>query len=366
MAALTVESLTKCFGPVVALDNITLRIESGEFVTLLGPSGCGKTTFLRLVAGLEQPDQGKIYLDGKCINNIPLNHREMGMVVQNYALFPHMNVFDNVAYGLRVRRVPAEEMRKRVAEALELVRLAGFDERFPHQLSGGQQQRCAIARALVVQPRVLLLDEALGALDKNLREEMQVELKQLQKRLQVTTLHVTHDQEEALGMSDRIVVLNQGRVEQFGSPMDLYEVPQTEFVAGFIGDANIFRARVKGMKDDGKITVLSEEGIQIIIASEGGELPVDTTIVVVLRPEQIRIKKNRSPEDVNAFEGSVETIIYHGNAAKIVVNLGNDRRVLVYEPGGSDLAGRIQPQSGQRVCVTWPPSAARIVRSQVK
>lgn len=366
MAALNVESLTKSFGSVVALDNITLRIESGEFVTLLGPSGCGKTTFLRLVAGLEQPDQGKIYLDGKCINNIPLNHREMGMVVQNYALFPHMNVFNNVAYGLRVRKVPSEEIRRRVTEALELVRLAGFDQRFPNQLSGGQQQRCAIARALVVQPRVLLLDEALGALDKNLREEMQVELKELQKRLQVTALHVTHDQEEALGMSDRIVVLNQGRVEQFGSPTELYEDPRTEFVAGFIGDANIFHAHVNAMKDKHRFTVLSEEGIQMIITSTDGELPVDTDIVIVLRPERMAIKESRSDDAVNAFEGSVETIIYHGNAAKIVVHLDNDRRVLVYEAGGSDLSGGNQLQSGQRVWVTWPPSAARIVRSQAK
>jgi len=239
LASLAVESLTKNFGSVVALDNVSLEIKTGEFVTLLGPSGCGKTTFLRLVAGLERPTNGRIYLEGECINDIPPYRCEMGLVVQNYALFPHMTVFDNVAYGLKVRRLNAEEIRRRVSEALNMVRLAGFERRFPRQLSGGQQQRCALARAIVIRPRVLLLDEALGALDKKLREEMQVELKQLQRQLHLTTLHVTHDQEEALGMSDRIVVLNHGSVEQFGTPLELYDHPKTEFVASFIGSPSM-------------------------------------------------------------------------------------------------------------------------------
>ncbi|MFH1740640.1 MAG: ABC transporter ATP-binding protein [bacterium] len=360
MASLAVKSLTKRFGTVMALDNVTLTIAPGEFVTLLGPSGCGKTTFLRVVAGLEKPESGEILLEDKCINDVPLNHREMGMVVQNYALFPHMRVFGNVAYGLRVRRIPANDLRQRVIEALKLVRLTGFEDRYPNQLSGGQQQRCAIARALVIQPRILLLDEALGALDKNLREEMQVELKQIQQRLGVTTLHVTHDQEEALGMSDRIVVLNQGRVEQFGTPLDLYEKPQTEFVANFIGDANIFKGHVIDRKPDGRLTVNSEEGFDIDISVDDDFLP-KSRIIFVIRPERMVIERNRPKDPINAFQGTIEAVVYHGNATKVVIRLENDRRLLVHEPCASDHGGEYQRQSGESVWVTWPFNAARVV-----
>ncbi len=362
MAFLAVESLTKTFGSVVALADVTLGIEPGEFVTLLGPSGCGKTTFLRVVAGLERPDEGHIYLEEQIINDVPLNHREMGMVVQNYALFPHMRVFDNVAYGLRVRRVAAAEVRQRVSKALELVRLSGFEERYPRQLSGGQQQRCAIARALVIRPRVLLLDEALGALDKNLRQEMQVELKQLQKRLNVTTLHVTHDQEEALGMSDRIVVLNQGRVEQFGAPMDLYENPETEFVANFIGDANVFKARILGPRPDGALTAQSEEGLDLTLGAPGEALSPESTVVLVVRPERMALTQDRPPEAANAFEGRVEAVVYHGNAAKVVLRLANDRRLLVHEPSLSG-RGRGPRQSGESAWVSWAPEAVKVVKT---
>lgn len=362
MVSLAVESLTKRFVSVVALDNVSLTIEPGEFVTLLGPSGCGKTTFLRLIAGLEKPEHGNIYLEGKCINDVPSNHREMAMVVQNYALFPHMRVFDNVAYGLRVRHVATEEVRKRVSEALELVRLSGFEQRYPSQLSGGQQQRCAVARALVIQPRVLLLDEALGALDRNLREEMQIELKQLQQRLGVTTLHVTHDQEEALGMSDRIVVLNQGRVEQFGTPLELYEYPQTEFVANFIGDANVFTAQVLGSRTDEGLVIRTQEGMEMTILATEANLSPGDGIVIVVRPERMTIENTRPEKKTNAFEGTVESVVYHGNAAKMMVYLANNRRLLVHEPSLSDRPGTVQRYSGQSVWASWSFSAARVVR----
>jgi len=362
VALLEVESLTKQFGPVLALDDVSLAIESGEFVTLLGPSGCGKTTFLRIVAGLEKATRGKIYLDGRCINDLPPNYHEMGLVVQNYALFPHMTVFENVAYGLRIRRLGEAEIRKRVEKALEMVRLPGFEQRYPHQLSGGQQQRCALARAIVIRPRVLLLDEALGALDKNLREEMQVELKQLQQELGVTTIHVTHDQEEALGMSDRIVLLNRGRVEQFGAPAELYENPQTEFVANFIGDANIFDARVLGAGPRGTVTARSEEGLTLTVALEDDRIRGRGRILVVVRPERVFIEENRPSHETNVFPGTIEAVVYHGNSAKIILHAACRRRLLVHEPS---LGGRSRKerQRGQSVWVTWPPEAAQVIRA---
>ena len=273
-----------------------------------------------------------------------------------------MRVFDNVAYGLRVRRVATEEVRKRVREALELVRLSGFEQRYPLQLSGGQQQRCAIARALVIQPRVLLLDEALGALDKNLREEMQVELKHIQQRLGVTTIHVTHDQEEALGMSDRVVVLNQGRVEQFDTPLELYEYPQTEFVANFIGDTNVFKAQVVGPMTGGRVVIRSQEGLEMTILAPEEDFSPGSSIVIAVRPERITIENTRPEKKSNSFEGTVESVVYHGNAAKVVVRLANERRLLVHEPSLSDRQGMELRQRGQSVWMSWSFNAAWVVR----
>jgi spermidine/putrescine ABC transporter ATP-binding subunit len=361
LASLAVESLTKNFGSVVALDNVSLEIKTGEFVTLLGPSGCGKTTFLRLVAGLERPTNGRIYLEGECINDIPPYRCEMGLVVQNYALFPHMTVFDNVAYGLKVRRLNAEEIRRRVSEALNMVRLAGFERRFPRQLSGGQQQRCALARAIVIRPRVLLLDEALGALDKKLREEMQVELKQLQRQLHLTTLHVTHDQEEALGMSDRIVVLNHGSVEQFGTPLELYDHPKTEFVASFIGDANIFRAKVESVTAHGTLHARSDDGLDLVLSVSGDTISPQDQVIVV-RPERISLLDTKPMVRENLFEGRIEAVVYHGNAAKVVVQMTNERRLLVFEASLTEVGRQSSRQSGDHVWITWSSADARVVR----
>jgi len=362
LASLAVESLTKNFGSVVALDNVSLEIKTGEFVTLLGPSGCGKTTFLRLVAGLERPTNGRIYLEGECINDIPPYRCEMGLVVQNYALFPHMTVFDNVAYGLKVRRLNAEEIRRRVSEALNMVRLAGFERRFPRQLSGGQQQRCALARAIVIRPRVLLLDEALGALDKKLREEMQVELKQLQRQLHLTTLHVTHDQEEALGMSDRIVVLNHGSVEQFGTPLELYDHPKTEFVASFIGDANIFQAKVETVTAGRTLHARSDDGLDLVLSVAGDIFSPQDQVVIVVRPERISLLGTKPVTKENLFEGRIQAVVYHGNAAKVVVQMTNERRLLVFEASLTEVGRQSSRQSGDHVWITWSSADARVVR----
>jgi len=257
-AAIRLQSVTKIFdGHVVAVDDVTLDIEAGEFFALLGPSGCGKTTTLRMIAGFELPDTGRIHVGDKDITDLPVHRREMGMVFQSYALFPHRTVAENVAFGLRMREVPRAEIDKRVAAALSLVALTGLENRRPSQLSGGQQQRVALARALVVEPPVLLCDEPLGALDRKLRQQMQFELKELQKRLGVTLVFVTHDQEEALAMSDRIAVMNKGRIEQIGAPTEIYEKPRTRFVADFIGEINI-------LEEHGRPRALRPEKIKLV------------------------------------------------------------------------------------------------------
>ena len=254
--------MTKTFdGKVVAVDAVTLDIKAGEFFSLLGPSGCGKTTSLRMIAGFESPDSGRIHVGGQDITDVPVHQRDMGMVFQSYALFPHRTVAENVAFGLRMRAVPKPEIARRVAAALAQVALTGLEERRPGQLSGGQQQRVALARALVIEPRVLLCDEPLGALDRKLRQQMQFELKELQRRLGVTLVFVTHDQEEALAMSDRIAVMNKGRVEQVGAPTEIYERPRTRFVADFIGEINL-------LEDGARPRALRPEKIRLVQASE--------------------------------------------------------------------------------------------------
>ncbi len=243
--AVTLDRVTKRFGELTAIDQISLAVRRGELMTLLGPSGCGKTTLLNLVAGFLLPESGEIAIDGRQVTNIPTYRREIGIMFQNYALFPHMNVAENVGYGLRMRRLPKPEIARRVADALALVKLEGVNDRKPRQLSGGQQQRVALARALIIRPKVLLLDEPFSALDRNLRAAMQVELKDIQRKLGVTTIFVTHDQGEALSLSDRIAVIAEGRIRQLGAPGEIYRRPADRFVASFIGDVNVLSARLE-------------------------------------------------------------------------------------------------------------------------
>lgn len=313
-AAIKLDHVTKTFdGRVMAVDAVTLDIAAGEFFSLLGPSGCGKTTSLRMIAGFEHPDSGRVHVGGNDITDLPVHRRDMGMVFQSYALFPHRTVAENVAFGLRMREVPKPEIERRVAAALAQVALTGLEARKPGQLSGGQQQRVALARALVVEPPVLLCDEPLGALDRKLRQQMQFELKELQKRLGVTLVFVTHDQEEALAMSDRIAVMNKGKVEQVGTPTEIYERPRTRFVADFIGEINIL------------------EG--------GGRLSA-------LRPEKIRLV---APAGAR-MAGTVETANYLGGSTLLRVKSAAGPSMLVRETHAGERASRVP---GDAVGLAW-------------
>jgi ABC-type Fe3+/spermidine/putrescine transport system ATPase subunit len=313
-AAIRLEQVTKTFdGKVVAVDAVTLDIAPGEFFSLLGPSGCGKTTSLRMIAGFEQPDSGRVHVGGQDITDVPVHRRDMGMVFQSYALFPHRTVAENVAFGLRMREVPKPEIARRVAAALAQVALTGLEERKPGQLSGGQQQRVALARALVIEPRVLLCDEPLGALDRKLRQQMQFELKELQQRLGVTLVFVTHDQEEALAMSDRIAVMNKGRVEQIGAPTEIYERPRTRFVADFIGEINLL--------DDG---------------------PKPRA----LRPEKIRL----GPPAEARLAGTIETANFLGGATLYRVRAADNRTFLARETHAGERSPR---KAGDAVGLSW-------------
>jgi spermidine/putrescine ABC transporter ATP-binding subunit len=301
------DSVEKRFGQAVALHRLDLDIERGTFFSLLGPSGCGKTTTLRLIAGFEQPTRGDIYIRGKRVTGVPAHKRNFGMVFQSFALFPHLTVAENVAFGLKMRRVDSASIARRVTGALELVALGGFEQRYPRQLSGGQQQRVALARAIVFEPDVLLLDEPLSALDKLLREQMQVELRQLQRRLGTTTVFVTHDQEEALTMSDRVAVMQDGRIQQAGAPRDIYDHPGTEFVATFLGASNILRGQVRGR--DGDKLVVGLGGTCLTVeppAGNGRPHAVGDVITLALRPEKVRLDAQ------GALAATLKEVVYRG------------------------------------------------------
>src|SRR5215470_7484869 len=306
-AAVHLRGASKRFGKVVALQDATLSIHRGELMTLLGPSGCGKTTLLNLVAGFLVVDDGEIEIDGKRVNAIPTYKREIGMMFQNYALFPHMSIADNVGYGLRMRGIAKPDLKRRVAEALSLVRLNGVDDRRPHQLSGGQQQRVALARALVVSPKVLLLDEPFSALDRNLRVSMQIEIKEIQRQLGVTTIFVTHDQSEALSLSDRIAVMFEGRIRQVGSPDEIYRRPADRFVASFVGDVNVLRARLDRVAGH---AIVMLGAARVSVPSEPlARVQSGDRVELFVRPEQLRFANAGEPI---AIEGTVAAHSYQG------------------------------------------------------
>src|SRR5258707_1938510 len=348
-AAIKLEDVTKIFdGKVVAVDGVTLYIAAGEFFALLGPSGCGKTTSLRMIAGFEMPDSGRVHVGGQDITDLPVHRRDMGMVFQNYALFPHRTVAENVAFGLRMRGIDKATIAIKVKAALAMVELTGMEDRRPGQLSGGQQQRVALARAIVIGPRVLLCDEPLGALDKKLRQAMQFELKQLQRKLGLTMVFVTHDQEEALAMSDRIAVMNAGKVEQIGAPSDIYDRPSTRFVADFIGDTNLFRGEV--IRDGGGNSVLQvDKGLSIELAA-----PPEATgaVSIALPPEKISLATS-PPRTRHCLDGVVESANFQGGSVLYRIETAGGRRVLAQQPnnGSHELF-----QAGAAVALRWKPS----------
>ena len=340
--AVTLDRVTKRFGELTAIDQISLAVRRGELMTLLGPSGCGKTTLLNLVAGFLLPESGEIAIDGRQVTNIPTYRREIGIMFQNYALFPHMNVAENVGYGLRMRRLPKPEIARRVADALALVKLEGVNDRKPRQLSGGQQQRVALARALIIRPKVLLLDEPFSALDRNLRAAMQVELKDIQRKIGVTTIFVTHDQSEALSLSDRIAVIAEGRIRQLGAPGEIYRRPADRFVASFIGDVNVLSARLK--RNDGPTATVAVGGARVLVpAGPLKAVEPGGTVDLFLRPEDLRV----------AREG--EAIAAHGNVA-----------AQIYQGGHIDLYVEVPEAASGRMLLRLPAQEASAFSSAGK
>lgn len=332
------------------LHQIDLEVRNGEFLTLLGPSGCGKTTLLRLISGFEDPTTGKIFINGKDVSGLPPHLRHVHTVFQSYALFPHMNVVDNVAFGLRCQKTPKNEIHDRVTEALKIVKLEKYAYRKPQQLSGGQQQRVAIARAVVNRPLVLLLDEPLSSLDYGLRKAMQIELKQLQRRLGITFIFVTHDQEEALSLSDRVVVMQEGCIEQVGTPRQVYEEPQNLAVAKFIGEANLFNSTVIAV-DDKQVTVDMNGKHRLIKTSR--PFSIGEAVYVVVRPEDLRVWAQSEVEDSTAmFPGVVEEVIYKGTTVDLMVRLANNQLVAATEFFDED-DDRLEYAIGERVWISW-------------
>ncbi|MFI9597293.1 ABC transporter ATP-binding protein [Nonomuraea sp. NPDC052265] len=352
LSAIQLEDVVKEYlshGEVVqAVKGVSLDIAEGEFFSLLGPSGCGKTTTMRMIAGFEEPTKGLVRLHGKDVTNVPPNKRDVNMVFQSYALFPHMSVWDNVAFGLKQRKTPQEEIRRRVGEMLEIVDLAGREKRRPREMSGGQQQRVALARALVNRPRALLLDEPLGALDLKLRQAMQIELKRIQREVGITFVYVTHDQNEALTMSDRIAVMNDGLVEQLASPREIYERPGTAFVAGFIGTSNLITGTVTG-------GVLEIGGGRVLVPGREGD------VTVTVRPEKITICADEPGRGLSAVPGTVTEMVYLGTSNSYAVQLADGAEMTVFEQNAHDATATAE--RGDSVWLSWEAQHSYVIGS---
>lgn len=351
-SAIRLTGITKSFGDAVAVKPLDLEIGTNEFFSILGPSGCGKTTLMRMIAGFETPTAGEIELDGKPVQDVSTRKRDLNMLFQSYALFPHLTVFDNVAFELRSRRVPKARLTEQVTEALELVRLGHLARRKPAQLSGGQRQRVALARAIVGRPAVVLLDEPLGALDQQLRKEMQIELKRMQREVGITFIYVTHDQEEALTMSDRIAVMSDGHVLQIGSPREIYEEPNSKFVAGFIGSCNVFDA----VATEGGAVI---PGIGAVPVTLIGTVPNGSPLAVAVRPERIRIHPRVNGSTSPGLVGAITDTVYTGDEWRFGVALGGDAHVVASVPA-VDLEPELAALTvGDRVTVEWRADHAR-------
>jgi ABC-type Fe3+/spermidine/putrescine transport system ATPase subunit len=334
VVSVRVEDVWMVFGKVTALRGVSLEVKEGEMVTLLGPSGCGKTTLLRVISGLYKPTKGRVFFDSEDVTEKNPWERNVGLVFQDYALWPHMTVFDNIAYGLKLRKVPASEIRERVRRVAELLRIEDLLDRYPHQLSGGQQQRVALARAIVINPSVLLLDEPLSNLDAKIRINVRTEIRKLQKELKITAIYVTHDQEEALVISDRIAVMNQGVIEQVGTPLEVYYNPRTLFVADFVGQVNIVKGRVSSVDEAEGVAVVDSEIGEVRVAAQQG-LREGEEVHLVFRPEMVEVSKSplESSASSTVFEGVVDTVQFLGNLLRADVVVGGKRlRVEVHSP----------------------------------
>jgi spermidine/putrescine ABC transporter ATP-binding subunit len=361
LAAVRLSGITKAYESMRAVDDLSLDIASGEFVTLLGPSGCGKTTTLRTIAGLVEPDAGRVEIDGRDVTRTPVDQRNIGMVFQSHALFPHMTVADNVSFGLRMRGVARSEQRSRVASALGLVHLADYGARYPHQLSGGQQQRVALARALVISPSVLLLDEPFGALDRKLREAMQIELRHLTRQLGMTAVFVTHDQHEALVLSDRIAVMNGGRIEQLGSPAEVFDRPRTRFVADFMGVANLLECTVIASDANGTQVASGDLLLQV---PAGEDLRVGESCTVAIRAERLILSPAPDPTAPMSRAGTIEETIYAGTSTSYRIRLDHPGSATLSVIETNPLAISTGPRyrRGDRAWVSWASEAAHLMK----
>jgi len=353
---ISVSKLSRHFGQVRAVDEVSLQVKRGEFFSLLGPSGCGKTTLMRIIAGFEEETAGEVFIDGQSMGRTPPHQRPANMVFQNYAIFPHLTVHQNIAFGLRKQRLPREKLNRMVEEALEMIKLPGYGPRHAHQLSGGQRQRIALARALIKKPKVLLLDEPLGALDKKLREQMQLELRALQKSVGITFIFVTHDQEEAMTMSDRIAVMNEGKVLEIGAPAQLYERPKSRFVADFLGSMNFFDGRVLDI-NGGSILVESPQVGKIRVNQGDVSVAPGNEVLVAIRPENVVVSTERIDNNVNTVEGRIDTAAFLGDRANIYVSVGDGSgTVLTLMQNLSGAASRIGDQA-KKVWLHWSDDA---------
>ena len=364
-ATVRLADLTKSYGAVAAVDRLSLTIDPGELIALLGPSGCGKTTSLRMIAGLVQPSCGEIFVNNRSITNIPVHRRNIGMLFQSYALFPHLTVAENVVFGLEMRGIKRRAAGARVQEALDLVQLGGHEQKLPSQLSGGQQQRVALARALVIEPAMLLLDEPLGALDKNLRDSMQVELRLLQRRLGITTVMVTHDQDEALTLADRVVVMRNGRLEQVGSPVEVYQYPASRFVAGFLGVSNFLQGAVDG-RSGGSVRVRCADGLELTLP---GGPSSGSRVTVSFRPEAVRVRSElRDPPGPNAVVATLEQAVYRGFMVHYYLRLPGGDPLIAFQQNTGNGAGMVL-EPGRQVLAEWgrigKPARSRRVASRI-
>ena len=344
--------IQKSFGDTRVLNGINLTVRRGEFITLLGSSGCGKTTALRIISGLETPDGGRVLLEQRDVTDAEPNKRDVNTVFQNYALFPHMSVGDNIGYSLRLKRTAKADIRAAVSDALALVQLPGYEKRMPHELSGGQRQRVAIARAIVNKPKILLLDEPLGALDLQLRRQMQIELKRLQKQLGITFIYITHDQEEALNMSDRIAVMRGGTFEQIGTPSEIYDTPQTGFVARFVGNANIVTGQARHTETDGVLYLQHAQGM-VPVRSRGAGIADGAPVTIAIHSEQIHIARQSDGNLPAGLAGTVREKSFAGGMLRIAVDIGDEAEIIVSRHGiNADL------EPGDAVLLHWPTESA--------